>query len=73
MAPELERARVPSDWWSLGLVLYQVLVGREYYEGLTAGEIAKRRSQYDVSVAAVGNEHLSEQIESAGRSCSPAC
>lgn len=32
-APELLRFKTPAaDWWSLGMVMYQVLVGRSYFQ-----------------------------------------
>lgn len=58
-APEIMRVKgAPADWWSLGMVMYTVLVGRGYYQ-ISEDEWANQRTieldliSRDISLTAI--------------------
>lgn len=65
-APEiLRRKGVPADWWSLGMVVYTVLVGRGYYQldvdrWLNQSAIEADLISRDVSLAALDRLQMPE-------------
>ncbi|WP_059015903.1 protein kinase [Mycobacterium sp. M26] len=48
-APEIMRVKgAPADWWSLGMVMYTVLVGRGYYQVSEQGWANQRTIEVDL-------------------------
>ncbi|WP_067899261.1 serine/threonine-protein kinase [Nocardia vaccinii] len=72
-APELVLFKTPAaDWWSLGMVLYRVLVGQHYFvraDGDTIDERVIGRALFDgdVSLAAIDDTPLSSEQQARWR------
>lgn len=48
-APEILRYKgVAADWWSLGMIMYRVLVGRGYYDDGSGGALHDRTIESDL-------------------------